>query len=112
MGTNQLQTTAVSQMIQVICIGNNLKSGDILFYLPTSQKLISFLVYKLNPLVPSRPMFNLKYNGNIGLNTYSPCSKKHRPTIYEIGKTVSYWLSETGDFVEGFILVASSHGSR
>ena len=63
---NKQRATADSQSIIEICAGNDPKSDGLLFYLPTSKKLVCSVDYRLDPTVPSGPVFGYSYDVGIG----------------------------------------------
>eukprot|EP00957_Ditylum_brightwellii_P163014 12413261-Ditylum_brightwellii.AAC.1 len=71
--------TADSQSIKAICLGNDKKSGGLLFYLPMSKSIVSSSDYHLNPTILSGPIFNLHYDGCIGFDLYSSTSEQLCP---------------------------------
>mmetsp|Transcript_21148 Transcript_21148/g.26890 ORF Transcript_21148/g.26890 Transcript_21148/m.26890 type:complete len:438 (+) Transcript_21148:1038-2351(+) len=86
--STKYRATADSQTIKAICVGNDKKSDGLLFYLPSSKSLISSLDYRLNPNVPSGPIFNLHYDGCIGFDLYTQSSERLRPPAYDVGQTI------------------------
>eukprot|EP00957_Ditylum_brightwellii_P089191 6792282-Ditylum_brightwellii.AAC.1 len=87
------QSTADSQSIKAICVGNDTQSNGLLFYLPNSKKLIASSDYCLDLPVPSGSVFGLTYDGCIGFDLFSNASKDLRPLIYEPGQQVFYLLN-------------------
>ena len=69
---NKQQSTADSKSIMGICVGNDPKIDGLLFYLPTTKKLVGSSDYRLDPTVPSGPVFGYSYYGGIGFNLYHP----------------------------------------
>ena len=58
-----------SETIQAICIGNDLLSDDLLFYLPRTKQEVSSAAYTLDPSLPSGPVFGLHYDGKLHWQT-------------------------------------------
>ena len=77
---NKSRATADSQYIMEICVGNNPKSNGLLFYLPTTKKLVGSAEYLLDPTVPYDPVFGYSYDGGIGFNLYNPSTNDIRTT--------------------------------
>ena len=77
------RATADSQSIMGICVGNNPKSDGLLFYLPTSKKLVGSADYRLDPTVPSGLVFGYSYDRGIGLNLYNTYTNATRLPSYE-----------------------------
>ena len=72
-----------SQSIMGICVGNNPESDRILFYLPTSKKLVGPADYLLDLYVLSGPVLVYSYDGGIGLNIYNSSTNATRPPAYK-----------------------------
>ena len=80
---NKQRATSDSHSIMGIYVGNNPKSDGILFYLPTSKKLVGSEDYCLDPTIPYGPVFGYFYDGDIGLNLYYPSTNTTLPPSYE-----------------------------
>ena len=76
------RATADSQSIMKICVGNDPKSDGLLFYFPTSKKIVGSADYHLDSTVPSGPVFGYSYDGGIGFNLYNPYTNFTRPPSY------------------------------
>ena len=77
------RATFDSQSIIMICVGNDPKSDGLLFYLPTSKKLVGPADYSLYQTVPYGPVFGYSYDGGIGFNLYNHSTNATRPPSYE-----------------------------
>ena len=80
---NKQWATADSQFITGICVGNDPKSDGILFYLPTTKKLVVSANYRLDLTVPSGLAFGYSYDGGIGFNLYNLSNNATGPLSYE-----------------------------
>ena len=80
---NKQQDTADSQSITGICISNDPKSDGLLFYFPTTKKLMSSEDYCLDPTVQSVLVFGYFYDSGIGFNLYNPSTNATRTPSYE-----------------------------
>eukprot|EP00957_Ditylum_brightwellii_P160370 12208404-Ditylum_brightwellii.AAC.2 len=104
----QFSSTADSQSIKAICVGNDTKSDGLLFYLPHSKKLIASADNKLDPTVPSGPIFGLQYNGCIGFNLYSSSSEQFRPPVYDTGEEIYFKADGMENYTKGVVIIPSS----
>ena len=62
------------------------KTPKVMDYCSTSQpkkKLVVSADYRLDPTVPSVPVFGYYYGGGIGFNLYNPSTNATRPPLYE-----------------------------
>ena len=80
---NKQRSTSDIQCIMGICVGNDPKSDGLLFYLPTSKKLVGSSEYRLDPTVPYGTVFVYSYDGGIGFNLYNLSTNSTRPLPYE-----------------------------
>ena len=81
--SNKHRATANSKSIMGICVGNDPKSYGILFYLPTTKKIVGSADYRLDLTVPYGPVFGYSYDGGIGFNLYNTSTNATRPPSYE-----------------------------
>ena len=79
----------MSQSIKCILVGNNSKSDGQLFYVPYTRSILGTSDYKLDPIHPSGPMFQLNYNGGIQFNSHVPNSTDMRPPAFTIEHQVT-----------------------
>ena len=82
-GGNKQRATSDSKSIMGICIGNDPKSDGLLFYLPTTKKIVGSEEYRLDLTVPSGPVFGYYYDGEIGFNLYNPYTNATFQPSYE-----------------------------
>ena len=76
-----------TQTIKVICVGTCPDSDSLLFYHPTTKRVISAAdAYKFDPTLPSGPQFNLKYDSDFYLTRKSQMPIHQAPT-HELGTT-------------------------
>ena len=76
-----------TQTIKVICVGTCPDSDSLLFYHPTTKRVISAAdAYKFDPTLPSGPQFNLKYDSDFYLTRKSQMPIHQTPT-HELGTT-------------------------
>eukprot|EP00957_Ditylum_brightwellii_P040322 3051463-Ditylum_brightwellii.AAC.1 len=106
--STQFRSTADSQTVKAICVGSNTKSDGLLFYLPHLKKLIASSDYKLNPMVPSGPIFGLTYDGCIGFDLLSLLSEQFRPPAYEVRETIYFKCDDKEGYSRGFMLISPS----
>eukprot|EP00957_Ditylum_brightwellii_P003304 250335-Ditylum_brightwellii.AAC.1 len=99
------RSTADSQSIKAICVGNGTQSDGLLFYLPTSKKLIASSDYRLDPSVPSGPVFGLTYNGCIGFDLFFDASVDLHPPIYKPRQQVHYQVDKDSSYAEATVLI-------
>eukprot|EP00957_Ditylum_brightwellii_P115685 8823999-Ditylum_brightwellii.AAC.1 len=76
-------STSDSQSTKCICVGQDIKSDGLLFYIPHTKQLISSSDYYLDPTIPSVPTFNLHYNDGIHFNFYHDCCETFRSPQFQ-----------------------------
>eukprot|EP00957_Ditylum_brightwellii_P043662 3309601-Ditylum_brightwellii.AAC.1 len=97
------RATADSQSIKAICVGNNKKSNGLLFYLSSTQSLISSSEYMLNPTVLSGPAFNIYYNGWVGFDLYRGSSKTFCPLSTKQARLSTSGTTKQGAQIRGSV---------
>ena len=80
---NKQRATDNSKYTMGIYIGNDPKSYGILFYLPTTKKIVGSADYRLDLTVPYGPVFGYSYDGGIGFNLYNTSTNANRPLSYK-----------------------------
>ena len=104
---NKQRVTSNSKSITGICVGNNPKSDGLLFYLPTTQKLVVSADYRMYPTVTYGPVFGYYYDGGIGFNLYNPSTNATRPPSYEKEEQIYFKTKEMQEYEKGKVHVNS-----
>ena len=82
-GGNKQRATSNGKSIIGICIGDYPKSDGLLFYLPTTKKLVVSADYRMYLTVTYGTVFGYYYDEGIGFNLYNPSTNATRTPSYE-----------------------------
>ena len=87
---NKQWATDKNQSIMEICVGNDPRIDGLLFYIPTTHKIVVSADYRMDLTVPSGTVFGCSYDGGIGFNLYNSSKNATRPPSYEKGEQIYF----------------------
>ena len=98
-----------AQAIKCIIVGQCQHSDSLLFYHPGSAQIFTSNDYSLDNKLPSGPQFNLRYDGGLDYDRYTPETARHRPLSHELTETVVIKHPMTSQMIEAKILDVPLH---
>ena len=79
-----------TQTTRAILVGHSNITNSYEFYCPSTKRIITTPLFRLDESLPAGPTFNLPYDGGMYFNKYNESNDSQRPPTYNIQTTVIY----------------------